>query len=102
MRFFVRDWNEDGLAALPLPLLTFELILSFQTRGLDHYTKTPYLEKPWSLIHNQSNNKDEIQKNNFNYTKVFKLEIAIKRIRIKIEIQNKVYIWLTGEIEKRN
>ena len=29
-------------------------------------------------------------------------KIAIKRIRIKIEKQNKFYIWLNGEIEKKN
>jgi hypothetical protein len=29
-------------------------------------------------------------------------KIAIKRIRIKIEIQNKFYIWLKGKIEKKN
>ena len=34
----------------------------------------------------------KLKKNNFNYTKGFKAEIAIKRIKIKIEIQNKFYI----------
>jgi hypothetical protein len=29
-------------------------------------------------------------------------KITIKRIRIKIEIQNKFYIWLKGEIKKKN
>jgi hypothetical protein len=29
-------------------------------------------------------------------------KIAIKRIRIKIQISNKFYIWLKGEIEKKN
>jgi hypothetical protein len=31
-----------------------------------------------------------------------KQKIAIKRMRIQIEIQNKFYIWLKGEIEKKN
>jgi hypothetical protein len=31
-----------------------------------------------------------------------KEKISIKRIRFKIEIQNKSYIWLNGEIEKKS
>ena len=38
-------------------------------------------------------------KNKLNYAKGLK-KIAIKRIRIKIKIQNKFYIWLKGEIKK--
>jgi hypothetical protein len=44
----------------------------------------------------------KLKKKKFNYTKWFKAEITIKRIKIKIEIKNKFYIWLTAEIEKKN
>jgi len=29
-------------------------------------------------------------------------KLTIKRIKIKIETQNKFYFWLNGEIEKKN
>ena len=45
--------------------------------------------------------KDKIKKNSFNYIKGFK-KIKIKRMMIKIEIQNKFYIWMKGEIKKKN
>jgi hypothetical protein len=38
---------------------------------------------------------------NFNYTKRIK-KTAIKRMRIKIKIQNKFYFLLNDEIEKKN
>jgi hypothetical protein len=43
-------------------------------------------------------------KNNFNYTKGFKTKknMAIKRMRIKIEIPSKFYLLLNIEIEKKN
>jgi hypothetical protein len=43
-------------------------------------------------------------KNNFNYTKRFKTKknMAIKRMRIKIEIPSKFYFLLNIEIEKKN
>jgi DNA segregation ATPase FtsK/SpoIIIE-like protein len=44
---------------------------------------------------------DKIEKNS-NIQKDLKQKITNKRIRIKIEIQNKFYIWLKGEIEKKN
>jgi len=37
-----------------------------------------------------------------NIQKDLKQKITNKRIKIKIEIQNKFYIWLKGEIEKKN
>ena len=39
-------------------------------------------------------------KNEFELYKIIKK--IIKRMRIKIRIQNKFYIWLKGEIEKKN
>jgi len=39
---------------------------------------------------------DEIEKNNFNYIK------GIKKLQLKNKDQNKFYIWLKGEIEKKN
>ena len=56
------------------------------------------LDKSWSSIPNQSNIKGWNWETKFNYTKGLK-KIAIKRMRIKI--QNKFYIWLKGEIEKK-
>jgi hypothetical protein len=44
---------------------------------------------------------DEIKKK-FQLYKKTKKKIAIKRMRNKFEIQNKFYIWLKGEIEKKN
>jgi hypothetical protein len=41
------------------------------------------------------------KKNRFNYTKGFK-KITIKRMMIKIKIQSKFYIWMKGEIKKKN
>jgi len=35
-----------------------------------------------------------------NYSKEF-LKVEIKKMRIKIKIQNKFYIWLKGEIKKK-
>jgi hypothetical protein len=47
--------------------------------------------------------KNEIEKKNLNYVKAFKIKkITIKRMRIKIEIENKFYILLKDEIEKKN
>ena len=46
--------------------------------------------------------KDKIKKKNFNYTKVFRTKITIKKIRIKIKTKNKFYFWLNGEIENKN
>jgi hypothetical protein len=44
---------------------------------------------------------DEIEKKNFNYIKGLK-KIAINIMMIKIEKQNKFYIWLKDKIEKKN
>jgi hypothetical protein len=47
--------------------------------------------------------KNEIEKKNLNYVKAFKIKkITIKRMRIKIVIENKFYILLKDEIEKKN
>jgi len=43
--------------------------------------------------------KDKTEKKNFNHTKGL---TKIKRIMIKIEIQNKFYIWLKCENEIKN
>jgi hypothetical protein len=59
------------------------------------------MKKPWNLILNQSNIKGWDWKKNFNYIKRLK-KIAFKGMRIKIEKQDKFYIWLKGEIEKKN
>jgi hypothetical protein len=63
--------------------------------------ETPNLEKPWSSILNQSNVEWWNWKINFNYVKGLK-NIKIKRIKIKIKIQNKFYIYIKGEIEKKS
>jgi hypothetical protein len=47
-----------------------------------------YLEKQWTPILNQLN----IER----YKRIMK--IAIKKMRVKIEIQNKFYIWFNSEI----
>jgi hypothetical protein len=57
---------------------------------------TSYLEKQWNSILNQSNIEWWNRKNNFNYIK------EIKKLQLKNEDQNKFYIWLKGEIEKKN
>jgi hypothetical protein len=57
---------------------------------------TSYLEKQWNSILNQSNIEWWNRKNNFNYIK------GIKKLQLKNEDQNKFYIWLKGEIEKKN
>ena len=45
----------------------------------------------------------KLNKKNFNYVKAFEIKkIAIKRVRIKIVIENKFYILLKDEIEKKN
>jgi hypothetical protein len=45
----------------------------------------------------------KLKKKNLNYVKAFKIKkITIKRMRIKIEIENKFYILLKDEIEKKN
>ena len=45
---------------------------------------------------------DEIEKKILTIQKDLKQnKIAIKKMRIKIETQNKFYIWLKGEIEKK-
>jgi hypothetical protein len=47
--------------------------------------------------------KNEIEKKNLNYVKAFKIKkITIKIMRIKIVIENKFYILLKDEIEKKN
>jgi len=45
--------------------------------------------------------KYEIEKKNFNYTQWFFFK-SIKKMRIKIQILNKIYIWLKDEIKKKN
>ena len=45
--------------------------------------------------------KNEIEKNNQLNKKIIK-KIKIKIIRIKIEIQKVFYLWLNGEIKKKN
>jgi hypothetical protein len=45
--------------------------------------------------------KDEIEKRISIIQKKIK-KIAIKRMKIKIKIQNKIYMWLKSEIEKKN
>jgi hypothetical protein len=45
----------------------------------------------------------KLKKKNLNYVKAFKIKkITIKRMRIKIVIENKFYILLKDEIEKKN
>jgi hypothetical protein len=53
--------------------------------------KTPYIEKPRNSILNQLNVEGLTYKNNINTTKGSKTKMTVKRIRIKIEIQNKFY-----------
>jgi hypothetical protein len=65
-------------------------------------SEASYLKKPWNLILNQSNVKVWNWKKNFNYTKGFKTKkIAIKRMRIKIKMQNIIDLWLKCEIKNK-
>jgi hypothetical protein len=43
----------------------------------------------------------KLKKIYLNYTKEFKTKNNDKKIKIKIEIQNKFYFWLKGKIEKK-
>jgi len=45
--------------------------------------------------------KEDIKKKN-SIIEYSKQKIAIKRMMIKIEVQNKIYFWLKYEIEKKN
>jgi len=58
----------------------------FQTHDL-------YQEKSRNPISNQLNVERLTWKKNINYTKGSKKKITIKRMEIKIEIQNKFYFW---------
>jgi len=80
----------------------FELAFKPVTR--DIRPEALYLEKPRSSIPNQLNVERLTWKKAINYKKKKdpKQKITIKRIKIKIEIQNKFYFWLRGEIEKKN
>jgi len=63
--------------------------------------ETPNLKKPLSSISNQSNiEKWNWEKQFSTLQKYFK--ITIKKMTIKIEKINKFYIWLKGEIKKKN
>jgi len=63
--------------------------------------KVPYLKKPWILILNQQILKDKIEKKNSIIQKDWKQNVTIIRMNIKIKIQNKFYIWLKIQIEKK-
>jgi len=65
-------------------------VLTFQTRDPGHYI--------WSTI-SRKIMKDEIKTR---ISIIQKEKLSIKRIRFKIEIQNKSYIWLNGEIENKS
>ena len=54
----------------------------------------------WNLIFNQSNIEGWNWKNNFNDIKRL-LKIAITIMRIKIEKQNKLYIWLMMKLKRK-
>jgi hypothetical protein len=63
--------------------------------------ETPNLKKPWSSIFNQSNIKGWNREKQFSTLQKY-FKITLKRMMIKIEKINKFYIWLKGEIEKKN
>jgi hypothetical protein len=75
-------------------------MLIFQTHNSGLNLKHPILKnyKVQFLINQIL--KDEIEKKKFNYTKGFR-KTTIKIIKINIKMQNKFYIWLKGEIEKK-
>jgi hypothetical protein len=61
-----------------------------------------YLKKLQNLIPNQLNVEGLTWKKTINYTKGSKIKMTFKKIGIKIQIQNKLYFLLNGEIEKKN
>ena len=64
----------------------------FQTHDLDIRPETPYQEKSRNPISNQLNVERLTWKKNINYIKGSKTKkTTIKRMKIKIEIQNKFY-----------
>jgi hypothetical protein len=74
-------------------------VLTFQTRNPD--PEASNMKKPWSPNPNQSNIEWWNWKKEFQLYKMIK-KIAINIMMIKIEKQNKFYIWLKDKIEKKN
>ena len=62
----------------------------------------PYTENHVTQFPTNKKLKNKIEKKKSIIQKNSKQSITNKRMRIKIEIQNKFYIWLKGEIEKKN